>query len=210
MDAVGGNTLNLLVNSGGDVAVDAALSLEGDVDLVAGADGATLSLNAAVSGDELTFEADDMDLAAVAGATAVNLDSFTASNAIDLGNAADDSADVLELSSAELDQISAPLLRSAQQIGTIAVAAAITPAGITDLAPLHRRGIDDDTAAGSVATTGLALGAARSVLVGLTGVDTLAAASNADTDISFVDGDDLAVGRSTESPASLPGPAASR
>jgi hypothetical protein len=125
------------------------------------------------TGGAITISADDItiDSPIVAMAGTVTLRPVTASRAIDLGT---ETAGQLSLTDAEVDRITASLLRiGTEASGAITISAAISPAIANILSLVTASGIAD-TGAGALTITNLALTAATVDLDGTNSVTNLA------------------------------------
>ena len=171
----------------------------GAATLTATAANATLTVAQAItaSGD-VNLNADRMALNAAinAGANIVTLAAVTASRLIDLGSATDAGVNLLELSDAELDQITATTVRvGSGAAGAIAVTAAgVGPNSATNLSLITGAGISQ-TGAGAITVSGLRISANGAVALGTNANDvtTVAAASGGNA-ISFNDANSFAIG----------------
>ncbi|QPJ64793.1 MAG: filamentous hemagglutinin N-terminal domain-containing protein [Candidatus Nitrohelix vancouverensis] len=122
--------------------------------------------NAIEASSNISLTADKMAIGAsvTASGQTVTLASSTASNAIDLGSGTDAAANTLELSSSELNQITATnLVVGSTSAGAATISADITPSNATNL---HiKSGSTVTGTAGGVIATGLAVTAAGDVTI---------------------------------------------
>jgi len=125
-NAASGGAVNLTAPGSIAVAAGQAVSANGNVSLDATGSGSTISNGGALSGATVSLAASKLALAggSIAGTTAVALDGNGA--AIEIGGAATDlQAGVLELSNAELNTITTPVLRiGGAAAGNITIASA--------------------------------------------------------------------------------------
>jgi hypothetical protein len=171
----------------------------GTITLAAGADSLLTSV-AAITGSSATLTADRMNLAGGTinvGSGATNIVSLrpdSAGRLINLGSAADAAVNTLELSDAELDTITAGLLRIGRSdAGAITISAAITaPAGYSTL---HLTSADAiaESGSGAIAVGNLALTGGAAALAGNNAVAVLAG-SAASGGFAFQNTLDLTVG----------------
>ena len=146
---VAGRNISLLDVTGTDASVGAEGSGGADVVLTTGADGLlTLNANSTAtlfsSSGDVTVNADRVAIASDSGITAdsggVIIRPMTAGRLIDLGSMTDVAANTLELSDAELDRITTPLLRiGSAASGNLSVTANISPVNIMTLVATLRR-----------------------------------------------------------------------
>jgi hypothetical protein len=118
-----------------------------------------------------------------------------AGDAIDLGSAVDTTANTLELSDAELDNITASTLRIGDgAAGAITLSADISPANVTDVHLLTGGGVTG-TAGGIDVATGLAITAGDGVNITDTNTEfTNLSVSNAGNHVTIMESDGFAVG----------------
>jgi hypothetical protein len=163
----------------------------------------TLDNDAMISGSTaVNLLAPKMDLTggtvnAGAGGT-VTLNSPIAGDAIDLGSATDAAGSTLELSAAELNTVTANILRigDTTDAGSITLSAgAISPAMVTALTLRTSSGNDINQTGGTLTIANLKLesgGAGTITLTGMNDVDNLAVSAGTGA-VSFTDIDDLTV-----------------
>jgi autotransporter-associated beta strand protein len=152
------------------ISVNSALSAGGAINLTSNGDDATLSIAAALTaGVSSAFVSDRMIINAPVSVGGNDLTLHPETNAdsgdaIDLGSTTDTAADTLELSDAELDQITAGrLIIGAATAGSVVFSAAIAMAG-TDTVDVTTGGTINDMGNSTVFTdTNLALSAAAGI-----------------------------------------------
>ncbi|MBV1877095.1 MAG: hypothetical protein KUG79_05595 [Pseudomonadales bacterium] len=194
------------VNNGITVATAGLAADAGVIALTTLAAGQLITLNGAVAsnqstatGANITLTADDMDLAGTGGSInagtggTVALVQVTAADAIDLGAANDATANSLDLSSAELNGITADrLLIGADTSGAITISADVN---ISNVATTHlKTGATVTGTAGGIVANDLAINASGTVNItdSTTNVNNLAV-SAAGFDVTFVEADGFEV-----------------
>ncbi len=170
------------------------IALGGDDAVLTIAGGATVTTTAG----GLTLQADEMDLSgtAVAAGQSVTLRPNEA-DAIELGTATG-TGEVLELTDAELDNVTAStLVVGSDTSGAITVIDAVTPDNITTLLLQSEEGVGDNGDAGSIVVTNLAIDVDTAVDLSsaTNNVDVLAATvADAGEAFTYADADTLEVG----------------
>ena len=167
--------------------------------LEASADNASITIAASAdvesSGGAHTYTADDLVLTGTVTATgqAVTLQSKTASDAIELGNAASGTADTLELTSTELSAVTAgSIIVGSGSAGAITISGDVTPGG-TSVLSLITGGAITGTAGGIIETDlALTAGGTINFTDASTDVDKLAV-SDAGQTVTFTDLDGIAI-----------------
>ena len=213
LDVGGSLTLNQPINGGNDIilisnnpmTINSNLNATGTVSITSRADdtGAiplpfTLTGgNTITSGGNTTIQADDMDLSGSinAGANTVLLRSNTDGDPIEIGGDST-TPNELELSSAELDNVTAGILRIGHNnAGNISVTQAINPANTNTLSLITGGGVTQ-TAGSTIEETNLRISSVGAVnLMEGNNVDTLAAAvTGAGNAFNFRDINTLATG----------------
>ncbi|MFV3130315.1 MBG domain-containing protein [Niveispirillum sp. KHB5.9] len=165
-----------IISNNGAITIAGALSTGsgGDAGTLAVATKGLLTISAAIStqNQDITLSADRLNLTGSlnAGTATATLTTSTAARAIDLGSATD-AASALEISSAELNRVTAGTIRiGSSSAGAIGISQAIAPTGS---GTLHLRSGAGVTQSGAITVANLAVTA--------TGAVALASANNAVT-----------------------------
>jgi Ca2+-binding RTX toxin-like protein len=180
-DPVNTTAGNLEANAAGGVHVNNSISTT-----IGGANAATTGLSGAsvdfsgasltttseaisATGGDATISSDRMAIGASVGATggATTLRPVSAGEQVDLGSTTDIAAASLELSDAELDQVTGVLRVGGPSAGNVNVSAAISPANTTALSLLSGGAISE-TGTGAITTTALRTSSAGATTLGAT------------------------------------------